>query len=79
MAEEKIAKVQLCPDGAAGQRMEAPIKHNALVYVDIGDREIGISFTPEGPFEIWVHDDVKNDGPRRFTYQPEPFVEEPSS
>lgn len=77
MADKQlVAKVRFCPDGTKEQRIEAPIKESALVYIDIGEREIGISFTPEGPFDIWVHDDAHSDrSPRRFTYKPEPFKE----
>jgi hypothetical protein len=47
---------------------------HALVYVEIGcDREVGLSVSPSGKVEVWVHDDPygDRDGPSAcWTYDP---------
>lgn len=52
---------------------------HALVYVDIGcQREVGISVTPHGKVEVWVHDDPYGDGAEpsaRWEYDPTATVD----
>ena len=47
---------------------------HALVYVSIGcQREVGITVTPHGKIEVWVHDDPYGDGDepsKRWEYNP---------
>jgi hypothetical protein len=50
------------------------IAGHALIYVEIGcDRELGLSVSPNGKVEVWVHDDPYGDGAEpsaRWTYDP---------
>jgi hypothetical protein len=49
------------------------VDRHALVYIDIGcQREVGITVTPHGKIEVWVHDDPYGDGEpaKRWGYDP---------
>lgn len=50
------------------------VEGHALVYVSIGcHREVGLSVTPQGKVEVWVHDDPYGDGTEpsaRWTHDP---------
>lgn len=50
------------------------IDRSALVYVSIGcSREVGVTVTPNGKVEIWIHDEPYGDADEpsaRWTYDP---------
>lgn len=50
------------------------VDRHALVYVSIGcQREVGITVTPGGKIEVWVHDDPYSDSEvpsKRWEYDP---------
>ena len=50
------------------------IEQNALVYVSIGcDRELGLTISPHGKVEVWIHDHPYEDGEEpsaRWSYDP---------
>lgn len=64
--QEKIIRVE--------REEKVLVDGHALVYVSIGcQREVGITVTPRGKIEVWVHDDPHGDGrlpSKRWEYDP---------
>lgn len=75
------AMITVYADGCSGgdyerHIIEETIADHVLLYVSIGEREVGVRVTPNGKVSIWVHDD-SDEGPQRFDFDPFRPVDEP--